>query len=67
MVAIVISDRADSDLLDIWEFVASDSVSAADRSLDAIETRWLQLTENPLSGVVREDIGTGIRHLVAGS
>ena len=64
---IVISDRADNDLLDIWAFVAADSISAADRLLDLIEERWQQLRRNPRSGVARNDIADGVRHLVASS
>ena len=58
---------ADDDLIAIWLHIATQSPAAADRTLDAIERRCLQLGHHPLSGVARTDIRPGIRHLVAGS
>lgn len=66
MTAILRTARADEDLIEIWLHIAKDSPSAADRVLDAIESRWRQLAEHPYSGVARDDIGPGIRHLVSG-
>jgi toxin ParE1/3/4 len=60
------TDRADEDLIAIWLHIAQNSPAAADRVLDAIERRWQQLAQHPYSGIARDDIGTGIRHLVAG-
>lgn len=67
MLTIVRTARADEDLIAIWTWIAADSPAAADRVLDAIECRWLQLSRHPNSGMAREDIGPGIRHLVVGS
>jgi len=58
--------QADEDLIAIWLGIAKDDPAAADRVLDAIERRWQQLADFPYSGVAREDIAPGIRHLVAG-
>ena len=63
---IVRSARADEDLIEIWLWIARDDPAAADRVLDAIEARWSQLAENPLSGPARDDIQPGLRPLVAG-
>ena len=63
---IIRTTRADEDLIDIWTTIAADSPHAADRVLDAIEARWLQLAHHPYSGMARDDIAPGIRHLVAG-
>jgi toxin ParE1/3/4 len=63
---IVRTARADEDLIDIWAYIAAESPNAADRVLDAIEARWLQLARHPYSGMARDDIAPGIRHLVAG-
>jgi toxin ParE1/3/4 len=59
--------RADEDLIEIWRYIAQDDPAAADRVTQAIERRWLQLADHPLSGVLRPDIGQYGRHLVAGS
>jgi len=61
------STRADQDLIEIWTSIAIDNPDAADRVLDTIEHRWQQLSEHPLSGVERSDLGPVIRHLVAGT
>jgi toxin ParE1/3/4 len=66
VLAILRTDRADEDLIAIWLHIAQDSPAAADRALDAIQRRWQQLAQHPYSGIARDDIGPGIRHLVAG-
>lgn len=63
---IIRTDRADEDLIALWTSIAAGDPNAADRVLDAIELRWQQLAQHPLSGVAREDIAVGIRHLVVG-
>ncbi|MBO9100950.1 MULTISPECIES: type II toxin-antitoxin system RelE/ParE family toxin [unclassified Rhizobium] len=66
MHSIVRTDRADEDLIEIWSYIAADNTIAADRVLDAIEARWDNLARHPYSGVARDDIAPGIRHLVSG-
>lgn len=66
MLPIIRTDRADEDLIEIWAAVATDNPTAADRVLDAIEARWQQLAQHPYSGMARDDIAAGVRHLVAG-
>jgi toxin ParE1/3/4 len=56
--------RAAEDMIDIWSNIARDDPSVADRLLDAIEQRWQQLAHHPYSGVSREEIAPGLRHLV---
>lgn len=64
--SIIRTDRADEDLIDIWTSIAADDPSAADRVLDAIEARWQLLARHPFSGMARDDIAPGIRHMIAG-
>lgn len=66
MLSIIRTDRADEDLIEIWSCIAVENMSAADRVLDAIEARWDNLARHPYSGVARDDIAPGIRHLVSG-
>ncbi|WP_348642679.1 type II toxin-antitoxin system RelE/ParE family toxin [Neorhizobium sp. P12A] len=66
LITIVRSNRADEDLIEIWTYIAAENPTAADRVLDAIEARWQQLAQHPYSGVARDDIMPGIRHLIAG-
>ena len=58
--------RARADLLDLWVYVGAENPNAADAILDSISRRLNQLTRHPYSGMLREDIGPGVRHLVAG-
>lgn len=60
------TDRADEDLIAIWLEIAADNSQAADRVLDAIERRWQQIVQSPYSGIARDDIAPGIRHLIVG-
>ncbi|NDK54223.1 type II toxin-antitoxin system RelE/ParE family toxin [Rhizobium laguerreae] len=66
MLPVIRTNRADEDLIEIWSYKAVDNISAADRVLDAIEARWDNLARHPYSGVARDDIAPGIRHLVSG-
>lgn len=66
MRAVKRTERADEDLIEIWLSIAAMDPDAADRVLDAIERRWQQLAQHPASGMARDDIAPGIRHLVAG-
>ncbi|TVS15948.1 MAG: type II toxin-antitoxin system RelE/ParE family toxin [Gammaproteobacteria bacterium] len=63
---IVRTRRADEDLIAIWQSIAAEDLAAADRILDAIDARCQQLPRHPFSGPAKEDIGRGMRHLVAG-
>jgi len=47
---------AREDLLNIWEFIASDSMDAADRVLAALQQALEQLGTNPGIGHMREDL-----------
>ena len=64
--AITRTRRAEEDLISIWLTVAAENSTAADRLLDAFDARWQQLLLHPRSGVARDDIKRGIRHLVTG-
>jgi toxin ParE1/3/4 len=54
------------DPLEIWEYIARDSVSAADRCLDGIKAKAALLAERPLMGVGRVDLDTDARSFPAG-
>jgi toxin ParE1/3/4 len=63
---VIRTKRADDDLVEIWAHIAQDNPLAADRTLDAIEAHWSHLALHPLLGRARDDIASGIRHLVTG-
>lgn len=58
--------QAHADLLDIWLYIAAENPNAADRVLDVIHHRLQQLAQHPYTGLLREDIGPGIRRVVIG-
>ena len=41
------SSRAETDLIEIWGYIAKDDPMAADRQLDRIDTACKMLADNP--------------------
>jgi toxin ParE1/3/4 len=62
-IRIVRSPAAEIDLIEIWLNIANDSPLAADRFLNTIGERILQLPTFPESGPRRPDIGDEVRAL----
>jgi toxin ParE1/3/4 len=58
-------EQANDDLLDIWLWIARDSVGAAEAFLDRTLRRIEILRQFPEAGPMREEIGDGSRGLVA--
>ena len=51
----------ETDLLEIWLYIAEDNPAAADRLLDRIEQACSTLARSPRAGHAREDLGPGVR------
>ena len=51
--SVVRTARADRDVVEIGLFIAEDSIEAADRLLEAVETTFLALAEMPRMGALR--------------
>ncbi len=64
--AVSFTEAAARDLDDIWYAIGQDSVSAADRMIDAIRQKSAQLAAFPESGRTRPDIAPDARSLVVG-
>lgn len=62
-----IADRAQEDLLDIWLYVARDSLAAADKLLRRLETCFGRLLGHPKLGRRRPELRDKIRSLAVGS
>jgi toxin ParE1/3/4 len=62
-----VSKRPESDLRDIWRYLAGDNQGAADRLLLRIDERIQVLRRFPLIGPMRNDIRRGMRMLVQGN
>ena len=58
---------AERDLSEIWDYIAEDNESAADRTLREIDARCHLLGQHPKMGRDRSDIGPGIRSFPVGN
>ena len=52
----VLTPRAEQDIGDSWDYIAMDSVDAADRVLASLEKAIVRLAEFPGIGHLREDL-----------
>lgn len=55
--------QAENDLLDLWTFIAADSIPSADKLIRDLNNRSQQLLSHPEMSVLREDIAPELRHL----
>lgn len=62
-----IARAAQSDLDEIWGYIATFDVRAADHWLDALEHRFQILATQPGAGQARPDIAPGLRFLPVGN
>ncbi len=58
--------RAREDLVEIWEYIAEDSVNHADSFIDSIEAKLKTLAAQPLIGRARDDLAIGLRSFPIG-
>ena len=62
---LILSRRAKEDLLEIWEFIADHDEIAADRYIDHLRDRALELLHFPELGRARNEIFSRLRSLLA--
>lgn len=55
------SASAENDLLEAWLYIAEDSVDAADRLLDQIDSEVRKLLMQPKMGRTRDELAAGLR------
>lgn len=56
MSAFVITRAAETDLAQIWDFIAADNPAAATRVLDAFESAFRRFADHPELGHYREEL-----------
>jgi plasmid stabilization system protein ParE len=56
MKSFILTPRAEQDVSDIWDYIADDSIEAADRVLAALENMMHRLAKNPGIGHIREEL-----------
>jgi toxin ParE1/3/4 len=54
-------EQAEEDVLEIWEYIASDNLNAADRLVDRFEATYQKLAQTPGMGVKQEQFRAGLR------
>jgi toxin ParE1/3/4 len=66
--AIRTSPEAESELDDVWYYIAteSSSIEVAERMLDAINNQFALLSKHPLLGRSRDDLRLGLRSITVG-
>lgn len=58
--------QAEADVLEIWDYIAEDSVFDADRWVDRLDEKLSLWATQPLMGRNRDELATGIRSLAFG-
>ena len=61
MSSVVFARSAQTDLLEVWSFIAEQSFEAADHVMDVIEKEAQTLAFQPVMGRKRSDLSVGIR------
>lgn len=67
MAKVYVSRRAETDLLEIWNYIAQDNATAADRQLRDIAASCQRLADYPGISLARPDIGAGCRSWPVGA
>lgn len=57
----VLTQGAKLDIHDIWQYIARDKVSAADRFIDRIVDTIEEIADSPRIGIARPEFGESIR------
>jgi toxin ParE1/3/4 len=59
--------QAEADLIEIWNNIAQDSPTRADKLLDEIDEKSQMLALSPFVGKVRDELGAEIRSFLIGN
>lgn len=57
---------AATDILDIWDYIADDSVEQADRWVDRLDAKLALIATQPLMGRARDELDAEVRNLPFG-
>ena len=52
---------AETDILEIWDYIADDSLAAADRWVDLLDKQFRVLATQPMMGRARDELAPGVR------
>jgi plasmid stabilization system protein ParE len=51
-----VTEAARTDLLEIWQYIRTDNIDAADKVIDRLHAAFVKLGRNPSLGHLREDL-----------
>ena len=57
---------AETDILEIWDYIADDSLTAADRWVDQLDEQFRVLATQPMMGRARNELAPGVRSFPCG-
>jgi len=57
---------AETDILEIWDYIADDNLAAADRWVDQLDAQFRVLATQPMMGRARNELAPGVRSLPVG-
>ena len=52
---------AEADILEIWDYIADDSLADADRWVDRLDEQFRLLATQPMMGRARDELAPGVR------
>lgn len=52
---------AQTDVLEIWDYIAGDSLAGADRWVDCLDEQFRLLAAQPMMGRARDELAPGVR------
>ena len=52
---------AEADIFEIWDFIADDSIEAADRWVDQLDEKFKLLATQAMLGRARDELESGVR------
>jgi toxin ParE1/3/4 len=66
MVRVIRKPLAELDILEIWDFIAEDSITEADLWIDRLDEKLLLWATQPMMGRSREELASGLRSFAFG-
>jgi toxin ParE1/3/4 len=58
--------QAEADILEIWDYIAEDSIVEADRWVERLDEKLVLWATQPMMGRVRDELAPGVRSLPFG-
>ena len=58
--------EAETDVIDIWGYIAEDSIAEADRWMDRLDERLQLWATQPMLGRARDELAPGLRSMAFG-